>query len=136
MIIPLDPFYLEFKNIDKCPCNNQETEDEFFRCFEENNLSTNELIYNQSFKYEGSKFVFANFLASRSFNALPFYNSIYNGLGQFLMLDTEAMTEHPWSTMNFLLNNSLSYDIRFMDPKLQLQTGSPETIPRTLISKT
>ena len=56
------------------------------------------------------------------------------GLAQFLCLDVGMITNSVYSTMSISLNNSLSYQILIMDPKIQILSEIPTIYPITRLS--
>ena len=49
------------------------------------------------------------------------------GLAQSLDIDDGSVTYNFYSTMGVSLNNSLSYEIIIMDPKIQIFSGIPQS---------
>ena len=59
----------------------------------------------------------------------------YGGLVKSVDLNNDTLISHnEWLTIALQLNRNLSYDIYFMDKKLQHVFGSPDIIPRPVIT--
>ena len=67
--------------------------------------------------------------------AKPFFMSKWKGIGLALDMESAMITHWPMDSLQLTLNNSLSYSIRIMDPKLQILSDNPDAVPRIMIRK-
>ena len=64
-----------------------------------------------------------------------FYTSDFIGyILHSINISNGVMTRNLVTTCSIELNHSLTYQILFMDPKLQLTTASPTVFPRSLLN--
>ena len=57
------------------------------------------------------------------------------GIGLALEMESAMITHWPMDSLQLTLNNSLSYFIQIMDPKLQILSDNPDAVPRIMIRK-
>ena len=67
--------------------------------------------------------------------AKPFFISKWQGIGLALDMESAMITHLAMESLQLNLNNSLSYFIQIMDPKLQILSDNPDAVPRIMISK-
>ena len=67
--------------------------------------------------------------------AKPFLISKWQGIGLALDMESAMITHLAMESLQLNLNNSLSYFIQIMDPKLQILSDNPDAVPRIMISK-
>ena len=65
-----------------------------------------------------------------------FFVGWMEGLAQSLDIEKGKISNDFYSTMAVSLNNSLSYQIIIMDPKIQIFSEIPQTYPITRVSLT
>ena len=92
---------------------------EYIQCIEEIAFTKEDIFTD--FEYEGLK-------------ANTFFVGWMEGLAQSLDIDDGNITNDFYSTMAVSLNNSLSYQIIVMDPKIQIFSEVPQTYPITRVS--
>ena len=63
-----------------------------------------------------------------------FFLDQYRGVGQSLMIDPGMVTNSRMTTLQLELNYSLSYSLFITDPTLQFIFGSPDILPRSLLT--
>ena len=67
--------------------------------------------------------------------ATSFYTSDFIGyILHSINISSGAMTRNLVTTCSIELNHSLTYNIVFIDPKLQLTTASPTVFPRSVLN--
>ena len=78
------------------------------------------------------------YYATESLNPITttsFYTSDFIGyILHSIHINHGAMTRNLVTTCSIELNHNLTYQILFMDPKLQLTTGSPSVFPRSVLN--
>ena len=67
--------------------------------------------------------------------AKPFFMSKWKGIGLALDMESAMITYWQMESLQLTLNNSLSYFIQIMDPKLQILSDNPDAVPRIVIRK-
>ena len=77
--------------------------------------------------------IFTDF-AFEGLNANTFFVGWMEGLVQSLNVDKGMISHELYSTMAISFNNSLSYQIVIMDPKIQIFSEIPQTYPITRVS--
>ena len=70
------------------------------------------------------------------FKANTFFIGWMEGLAQSLDVEDGKISNDFYETMEVSLNNSLSYQIIIMDPKIQIFSEIPQTYPITRVSLT
>ena len=95
------------------------TGDEFINCMSRVAFSAEEIIINP------------NILINKS---TSYFINQYGGVGQSLKVDPGMVTSNLMTTLDLVLNHSLSYSVFITDPKLQFTFGSPDIHPRTLLT--
>ena len=77
--------------------------------------------------------IFTNF-AYEELKANTYFVGWFEAFGQFLEIDNGYITNDFYSTMAVSLNNSLSYQILIMDPKIKIFSNIPQAFPITRIA--
>ena len=94
---------------------------EYIECIEEIAYNTQDIFTD--FAYEGLK-------------ANTFFVGWMEGLAQSLNVEDGKISNDFYKTMAISLNNSLSFQIVIMDPKIQIFSEIPQTYPITRVSLT
>ena len=68
-----------------------------------------------------------------SFYVKPLYVSVDSGIIHTLTFDFGMFTDQFYTTVKIKLNNTISYEMWIMDPKVQVFTKNPENFPRVKI---
>ena len=95
------------------------SEEEYIQCIEE-------IAYTK-------EDIFTDF-ANEELKANTFFVGWMEGLSQSLDVDKGKISNNFYLTMAISLNNSLSYQIVIMDPKIQIFSEIPQTYPITRVS--
>ena len=71
--------------------------------------------------------------ANQSFNVNSFYVDLQRGVVQSLEMAEGLITQNSASSLQIKLNNknNLSYIVEIVDPRMQIFSRSPDTIPRS-----
>ena len=94
------------------------TGDKFTNCIEKNTFNKTDIFAKSQ---------------NKSINAKSFYINKVRGVVQSLEIDVGAITQYYLTTMEISLNtkNNLSYTVAMMDPRIQIFSRSPDTLPRS-----
>ena len=94
------------------------TGDKFNKCIEKNTFNKTDILAISE---------------NKSINAKSFYINKVRGVVQSLEIDVGAITQYYLTTMEISLNthNNLSYTVAMMDPRIQIFSRSPDTLPRS-----
>ena len=94
------------------------TGDKFTKCIERNTFNKTDIFAKSQ---------------NKSINAKSFYIHKVRGIVQSLEIDVGAITQYYLTTMEISLNtnNNLSYTVAMMDPRTQIFSQSPDTLPRS-----
>ena len=65
-----------------------------------------------------------------------FFITRYRGVGQSLMIDPGMVTNSRITSLEMELNPNLSYTVFITDPTLQFMFGSPDILPRSILTLT
>ena len=134
--------YKQGQDKSKEQCRNK-TGVQFIQCFEEMTFSVKEIVQaaikghnNDDDEYVES---YLNVYEddeddSKGIRVNNFFDD-YGGLVKSVDLNNDTLISHSeWLTIELQLNSNLSYEIYFMDKKLQHVFGSPDIIPRPVIT--
>ena len=100
--------------------------DQFIQCVEGDAYSVNDINMTTFSYFNKSRY---------DVKAKPFYITKWHGIGLALDMESAMVTHIPIDSLQLTLNNSLSYIIRIMDPKLQISGDNPDAVPRLMIRK-
>ena len=94
------------------------TGDKFTNCIEKNTFNRTDIFAKSQ---------------NKSINAKSFYINKVRGVVQSLEIDVGAITQYYLTTMEISLNtkNNLSFTVAMMDPRIQIFSRSPDTLPRS-----
>ena len=100
--------------------------EQFIQCIEGDVYSVNDINMTTFSYYNTTRY---------DVRAKPFYINKYHGIGFALDMESAMITHWPMDSLQLTLNNSLSYFITIMDPKLQILSNNPDAVPRIMIRK-
>ena len=100
--------------------------DQFIQCIEGDVYSVNDINMTTFSYYNTTRY---------DVKAKPFFMSMWHGIGLALDMESAMITHWPMDSLQLTLNNSLSYFITIMDPKLQILSNNPDAVPRIMIRK-
>ena len=123
-------YKVENRNI----CENK-TDVDFIKCFEEITFSTREII-PQYIVGNGMDFDYVSTTDNdyENLKVKDFFDT-YGGLAKYLEINNYTMmSQDSSSTVAVELNENLTYEIYFMDKKMQYVFGSPDIIPRPVLT--
>ena len=100
--------------------------DQFIQCIEGDVYSVRDINMTTFSYYNKTRY---------DVKAKPFYINKYHGIGFALDMESAMITHLAMESLQLNLNNSLSYFIQIMDPKLQMLSDNPDAVPRIMISK-
>ena len=108
---------------------------DFIECTDQCSFSIEEAIDSSSTNGGNNYSTISN--SCDWYNVERFYLNSADGLVQSVEIENDTVISiDVFSTVSFVLNNDLSYQIYIMDRRLQFVIGSPEVIPRSLLSWT
>ena len=114
-----------FKNKNQTLCKGN-VGDQFIQCIEGDVYSVHDINMTTFSFYNKTRY---------EVKAKPFFMSKWKGIGLALDMDSAMITHLQMESLQLTLNNSLSYFIQIMDPKLQILSDNPDAIPRIMIRK-
>ena len=119
-----------FKSLNYTLCKEYNGE-QFIHCIEEETYSLNDV--NMTTTTTANNYMISNNVVRvKSF----FVDLHWHGIAQSMELKTGVITEEIPRSLQLILNNSLSYKIRVMDPKLQIPlSDNPDSMPRIIFRK-
>ena len=125
-IIPLNKkFGMGFKNKNQTLCKGN-VGDQFIQCIEGDVYSVHDINMTTFSFYNKTRY---------EVKAKPFFMSKWKGIGLALDMESAMITHWPMDSLQLTLNDSLSYFIQIMDPKLQILSDNPDAVPRIMIRK-